>query len=96
MQLSISFEPQRAARFDGATFDQGRDGSRLTAQFNRVLDLMRDGQWRTLEQIAAATGDPAPSVSARLRDMRKPRFGSHAVNRRYVRRGLFEYQVVVH
>lgn len=94
MQLSIDFAP-RVLQFDGATFDQNRDSSRLTAQYTRVLDLMRDGQWRTLEQIAAATGDPAPSVSARLRDMRKPRFGAHVVNRRYVRRGLFEYQVVV-
>jgi hypothetical protein len=57
---------------------------------------MRDARWRTLEEIAQMTGDPAASISAQLRHLRKPRFGGYTVNRR-VRgdraRGLFEYQV---
>lgn len=79
--------------FDGRTYDHDRDGSRLNAQFLRVFNLMRDGQWRTLEMISAATGDPPASVSARLRDMRKTKFGSHSVNRKYVSDGLWTYQL---
>lgn len=79
---------------DGATYDHARDGRRLSLQHNRVLAFMRDGQWHTLEAISKATGDPQASVSARLRDLRKDRFGAHLIERRYVRRGLFEYRLV--
>jgi hypothetical protein len=80
---------------DGATYDHARDGRRLAAQHHRVLALMRDGAWRSLSQIAAATKDPEASVSARLRDLRKPEFGSYLIERRYVRRGLHEYRLRV-
>ena len=80
---------------EGATYDHARDGRRLTAQHHRVLAFMRTHGWVTLAAIAAATGDPEASVSARLRDLRKPKFGAHLVNRRYVRRGLWEYRLVV-
>jgi hypothetical protein len=79
--------------FDGTTFNQQRDGGRLTEQFWRVRDLMMDGAWRTLAQIQTHTGDPLQSVSARLRDLRKERFGSYTVERRYVANGLYEYRV---
>lgn len=83
-------------RRDGATYDHPRDGARLSRQHTRVFDLMRDGRWRSLAAIAAATGDPEASVSARLRDFRKPRFGEHGVERRHVADGLFEYRLIVH
>ena len=38
------------------------------------------------------TGDPEASVSARLRDLRKKRFGSHIITRRYVSDGLWQYR----
>lgn len=41
-------------------------------QVQRVLLSMSDGKWRTLEEISDLTGDTTPSVSARLRDLRKP------------------------
>ena len=82
------------AHFDGATFDAGRDSRRLTNQYHRVLAHLRDGCWHTLADIALATGDPEASVSARLRDLRKPRFGSHTIERQYVERGLFRYRLV--
>lgn len=80
---------------DGATYDHQRDGRRLAAQHHRVLAFMRSGQWVTLAAIAAHTKDPEASVSARLRDLRKPEFGSYRIDRRYVRRGLHEYRLVV-
>jgi hypothetical protein len=50
-------------------------------QLDAVLYLMQDGQWRTLEEIGEVTGFPITSVSARLRDLRKPRYGSYRVLR---------------
>lgn len=81
--------------FDGRTFDPARDGPRLTRQHNRVFALMKDGAWRTLAVIAAACGDPEASISARLRDLRKERFGGHGVDRRRAGPGLFEYRLVL-
>lgn len=80
---------------DGETYDHARDGARLAGQHARVKALMRDGRWRTLAMIALETRDPEASVSARLRDLRKKRFGSHEVERRHVRDGLFEYRLVI-
>jgi hypothetical protein len=80
---------------DGQTYDHARDGLRLAAQHQRVLAWMSDGQWHTLAELAKLTGDPEASVSARLRDLRKPRFGAYQVAREYVQRGLWKYRLVV-
>lgn len=81
--------------FDGATYDHDRDGQRLSEQYISVFNLMRDGVWRTLKAVADSVSAPQQSVSARLRDARKERFGEHVVNRRYVGDGLYEYQLQV-
>lgn len=81
--------------FGGLTFEPTRDGERLWQQYQRVFDCMHDGQWRTLADIAAATAAPTHSVSARLRDMRKAKFGAHEVERGYLSRGLFRYRLIV-
>ena len=69
------------ADHDGETYDRPRDQVRLNAQTQRVFDCMKDGQWRWLWQIADQTNDPEASVSARLRDLRKARFGGHTIER---------------
>jgi hypothetical protein len=82
--------------FGGATFDEFLDGDRLRRQLAAVYAVMSDGQWRTLKQIHHLTGAPEASISARLRDFRKPKFGSHTVNRRRFvpDSGLYEYQLI--
>ncbi len=82
------------SHFNGPEFDQARDGVRLSLQHERILDLMRDGHWRTLAEISDITGDPPASVSAQLRHLRKPRFGAHLVERQHVGRGLYRYRVI--
>ena len=82
--------------FDGPAYDPAVDQARLTGQLLRIATLMADGQWRTLSEIAQATGDHEASVSAQLRHLRKPRFGSHSVEKRRrgeASRGLWEYRV---
>lgn len=82
---------QRELYFEGPA-EAGKE-VRLHAQQVRILELMRDGRWRTLQEIADVTGDPTPSVSAQLRHLRKRRFGSHVVRKRNIGGGLWEYQV---
>lgn len=83
------------ARYNGPEYVPERDDARLTGQTERIFKLMRDGQWRTLPEIAAITTDPPASVSAQLRHLRKPRFGAHTIERRSRRGALFEYQLIV-
>ena len=78
----------------GATFDPALDTIRLNAQAADVWRAMRSGAWRTLREIADATGHPEASVSARLRDYRKDRFGAHEVERKRIAGGLFAYRLV--
>jgi len=88
--------PRELLTFDGETYDHERDSPRLTTQYDRTFNLMRDGAWRTLAEIASAIGCPEASVSARLRDMRKARFGEHTVSHR-IREGatgLWEYRLI--
>ena len=87
---------QSELSFDGPTFDPELDQARLTGQAHRVFNLMRDGVWRTLAEIEDSTQDPQASISARLRDLRKRKFGGFVVERRRrgdESRGLFEYRV---
>lgn len=80
-------------RFDGATYEPVRDRKRLSKQFERVRDLMLDGQWRTLREIADTLGIPEASASARLRDLRKARFGAFLVERQAGENGVHRYRV---
>ena len=86
----LSWVPPEPYVAHGSTFDLERDGKRLGNQARRVFEVMRDGQWHTLEQIAERTGDPEASVSARLRQFRG--FGM-VVEREFVLRGLWRYRM---
>lgn len=79
--------------FDGATYSPELDGDRLRSQFWRIKELMLDGEWRTLAQIARRAGGSEAGVSARLRDLRKARFGSFTVERERGGEGLWWYRV---
>ena len=74
----------------GETYDPKRDFDRLNTQQAAVWAVFKDGQWHTLASLAAATGHPEASISARLRDFRAM---GKTVEREYVERGLFRYRV---
>jgi len=82
----------------GETFDPKQDGGRLVGQLGRVRDflLAREGRWLTLEQIAKGCAPATEAaVSARLRDLRKPRYGGFIVEGRRSApgRGLWVYRL---
>ena len=73
------------------------DDVRLTGQLLRVTKLMIDEEWRTLAEVEYITGDPPASISAQLRHLRKPRFGSHVVEKQSRGErihGLWEYRLI--
>lgn len=81
--------------FDGETYERALDHDRLGAQMLRVAHVMKDGKWHTLAEVAKVTEDPEASVSARIRDLRKLKFGGHSVNRERVVGGKFKYRLVL-
>ena len=80
--------------FDGSDYIHERDHARLTGQILRIWECMIDGKWRTLDEISKTTGDPAASVSAQLRHLRKEKFGSHDVEKDYIGNGLYRYKLI--
>jgi hypothetical protein len=79
--------------FDGETYDEKRDRTRLARQLRSVFEYMADRHWHTLDQLERELGHPPASISARLRDLRKRKFGCWVVERRYVDHGLWEYRL---
>lgn len=53
----------------------------MKTQVETVRNIMRDGKFRTIEQLSLLTGIREASVSARLRDLRKAEFGGLTVER---------------
>ena len=90
---------QTELNFDGETYDKELDQVRLTVQLYKVYNYMKDGKWRTLSELSYVVGGATQSLSARLRDLRKERFGEHTVDRRRVegleKKGQWEYRLVV-
>jgi hypothetical protein len=79
--------------FDGKTFDFDKDSKRLTGHLWRVKTYMADARWHTLYELARYTGASEAGCSARLRDLRKERFGSHRIDRRRLDNGLWQYRL---
>ncbi len=78
----------------GATFEAVEDTIRLNDQADDVWRVMHGGKWFSLRTLSQATGHPEASISARMRDFRKSRFGSHTVERHAVGKGLHLYRLV--
>jgi hypothetical protein len=95
--VSVAAVRQSCPDFDGPAYDPETDKDRLANQLGRIYECMKDSTWRTLEEIHAKTGDPVASISAQLRHLRKPRFGSYRVERQHrgdPANGLYEYRVL--
>jgi hypothetical protein len=86
--------------FDGPTYDPALDEARLSRQLGRVWNALNEGGWWTLEELANVCGGSEAGVSARIRDLRKPRFGGYKIerlrgrDRKHPQGGLFFYRMV--
>jgi len=86
---------KRPAKFDGATFDQRKDGERLATLQHAVMAYMADALWHTVPEVQRAVGrGTETSIAARIRDCRKERWGNLIVDTRRNDKGLWEYQVL--
>src|SRR4051812_39177242 len=92
MQMTI--DDWLARDFQGKTYDPKHDRHRLSSQYMRVFNLMKDGRWRTLAEIREVVGGSEAGISARLRDFRKAVNGGHVVDdRRQGKSGVWEYRL---
>jgi hypothetical protein len=84
-----------SARIDGAFYDPELDQARLTTQLEKVRRVLEDGRWHTVAAIAEAIHAPQPSVSAQIRNLRKPENGGYIIEtKRDGDTGLFLYRLV--
>lgn len=87
-----------AVALAGVEFDPARDSERLTRQVDCIRDVALEMGWTTIQKLTAElrkrhprVGFPENSVQAQLRNLRKIGF---TVERRHVKNGLFEYQLL--
>ncbi len=69
---------------------------RYDSQWRLVLAALseRPRRWLTLAYLSRVTGAPEASVSAQIRNLRKVRYGSREVRRRYrPSEGKWEYRL---
>ena len=87
---------------DGDTYEEPFDKSRLNGQMLAVYEAMvewRPNEWFTLSELTQAVrnltggGDTEAAVSARIRDLRKNKFGSFSVESERIEGGLWRYRV---
>jgi hypothetical protein len=90
----LSPEASAVTRFAGADYVPRRDDVRLGAQLAAIVGLMRDGRWRTLDEISQATGAPPASASAQLRHATKPQHGAWRKEKQHLGGGLFAYRLL--
>ena len=85
--------------FDGYTYDESRDESALASQLDAVRNAMMNGQWWTYKQLREhlqrhhQINATDTSLSARIRDLRKIRFGGYKVQSRHKTRREWEYRI---
>lgn len=95
----------RTAKATHCSITVERKGNRTSIRAIEAIQGRRClmSRWFTLSRISGQTGDPEASVSARLRDHRKPKFGGMDWNliewggwimeSKYVDKGLWKYRL---
>ncbi len=54
----------------------------MGAREDAVWEVMGDGGWYTIEEVALLTGYSENSVASQIRDFRKPLYGDYIVEKR--------------
>jgi len=64
--------------------------------YEPLLALFRDGEWHTIDEVARYLGYNDTGAAARIRDLRKARYGGHKIDRKSSgRAGVYLYRLVV-
>jgi hypothetical protein len=92
--------------FRGVTYERDKDGKRLWTQLGAVKQLLvhgaearAGGQWRTLKDLKTILWThfliraSEAGISARIRDLRKEKFGGYQVERKRLSAGLWAYRI---
>lgn len=85
---------QQKFHFDGEDAQTPAAVVRLTGQLERIWNLMQDRKWRTVQQIADRLKISHCSASAQLRNLRKPQFGEHTVERNAPKKQPSQYRLI--
>lgn len=96
LHVDEHFEMKKKAIEVAADYNTQVDREKLVTQLDRIKEFMLLSGWKSLREIADLLKYSESSVSAQLRHLRKPRFGSYVVSRRRRgdrKSGLFEYKV---
>jgi hypothetical protein len=83
------------AHFDGSTYSPELDHKRLTGMLHRIYAVLSNGRWYTLRELSQLANGTEASISARLRDLRKVRFGSHTIDKKREANGLWRYKMEI-
>lgn len=88
---------QTSFSFDGPAYDPKVDAARLVGLLRRVYDYMRDRDWHTVPEIAAACDGSETGTAAMLRKLRRQECGGHKIERRRTpgNPGLWQYRLEV-
>ena len=83
--------------FQGDDYVRARDGKRLGEQLQRVYDVMKDGRWRSHQEIVEILmwgGKPREKEASIARQVRYLRdLPGHCVLRRFEGGGLYRYSL---
>jgi len=81
--------------FDGVTYDPAEDYTRLKTQLQRVRWHMTHpaGKWWRIMDLRTKCGGTEAGISARIRDLRKPKNGGFRVEHKRATGGLWLYRV---
>lgn len=69
------------------------DAARFSTQLAKIQAVMADCEWHTLSELATRCGCSESGASARVRDLRKAKFGGHVIERQRVSGGLWQYRL---
>jgi len=90
----FSYTPPPSVAFAGKSYQAAFDYDRLSDQLKVVHRIMSDGRWHFLPELVEALGCKEQSASARVRDLRKEKYGSHNIQTERVSGGLYRYRMV--
>ena len=88
----------RPPRFDGWTYREELDRARLTSALRHILFELLDRRWHMIKELALLAGCSEAGASARLRDLKKPKWGRFPVEKRRLpgleTSGVWQYRIV--